>query len=286
MNNFPVLQSVVFNFSAPMNDASIEKAMSVQPAAGLMFAWYSNGTSIIPAGGWRSNTKYTVTLDTSAKDVWGNPLLQPYTLVFYTAPFQVSASSPQTPAGNMSTASEVTFNFNATMNDSTVEKALSIQPATDLQFFWNSTGFSMLPLGQIWRSSTKYTVTIDTTASDASGSPLQQAFTYVFTTAPAGVNYLSPVSGERNVERTTAVVINFTTAMDTTVTVKAIKLTKSGDTTGIPVTFSVVGTYVMQFNPSSALDSLTEYTISIDTTAADIYGSAMPAAWSSSFTTR
>lgn len=73
-------------FSTPMNRSSVESALSISPKANYTLYWGKDNTEllIIFNDKLSSNTKYTITIDATAKDRNGNNLNDPFKLVFTT----------------------------------------------------------------------------------------------------------------------------------------------------------------------------------------------------------
>lgn len=71
-------------FGIPMDRASTQAAFQIDPKISGSFTWEGNLLTFVPATGLAVNTMYTVTLETSALDAAGEPvLLAPYRWNFY-----------------------------------------------------------------------------------------------------------------------------------------------------------------------------------------------------------
>ncbi|MBV9278844.1 MAG: Ig-like domain-containing protein [Chloroflexi bacterium] len=64
-------------FSQPMDEASVERAVQVSPAAQGQGAWFGTTLNLQPVGDWRSNVVYHVSLTGKVTDAEGRPLRTP-----------------------------------------------------------------------------------------------------------------------------------------------------------------------------------------------------------------
>lgn len=86
----PVGSTVKVAFSKGMDTVSVRGAFSIEPAQGGVFSWNGNEVTYRPSGNLAALTAYRVTINTQARDIAGNQLLQPFSLGFVTG----SAESP------------------------------------------------------------------------------------------------------------------------------------------------------------------------------------------------
>jgi hypothetical protein len=103
-----------------------------------------------------------------------------------TSPAKVNAvqvTSPEQNAQELALIKPIELDFTQPMDHSSVEKALSIQPATKLQYVWQGdTAVKLLPVNDLVPN-TQYVVTVTTVAKTKSGQTLPQTTTVPFTTA-------------------------------------------------------------------------------------------------------
>ena len=72
-------------FSEAMNTTAAEGAITFNPGINYTVEWLSSGLmKVVPISPLKSNTKYTVTIGTGAKDYYGNMMTAPYTFEFTT----------------------------------------------------------------------------------------------------------------------------------------------------------------------------------------------------------
>src|SRR3989449_3087734 len=86
--NTNVTPWIVITFSEPMNRASVEQAFSITPAIDGSFLWSSDfrTVSFVPTRELQSGATYAVVVDSSARDLAGNTMVQSKTFQFSTAP--------------------------------------------------------------------------------------------------------------------------------------------------------------------------------------------------------
>ena len=78
---------VRIEFNTNMNQSSVEGAFSIVPDASGSFQWYDyEEFAFCPDSSLQSLTTYSVTIDTTAQDLGGNHLPDPYTFSFQTEP--------------------------------------------------------------------------------------------------------------------------------------------------------------------------------------------------------
>src|SRR3989454_539109 len=79
---------IVITFSEPMNRASVEQAFSITPSIDGSFVWSSDfrTVSFVPTRELQSGATYAVVIDSSARDLAGNTMVQSKTFQFSTAP--------------------------------------------------------------------------------------------------------------------------------------------------------------------------------------------------------
>ena len=283
----PLSTTIYVYFSNGMNASSLISAFSLKDGRDSLVPGtvnvYSSYMTFIPGALLRPGTKYTAVLDSSAMDLSGGKMSR-YAFGFTTEYLRVAYTNPQSGSNNFSTNNQGYLGFNTSADAVSTEKAVSVSPATDLDFNWSGTYLYFKPRTSYWQSNTRYTVTVDTTAKDLFGGSLATPYSFYFYTMPVRVSSYSPAFKQTGVDTAATVSITFNTPMDTAKTYKAIKLAAPGS---VNVPGKVTGNSTsFTFSPDSALDTMTTYTVTVDTTAADAFGIPMPASWSSMFTTK
>ena len=100
-HNVALVEPMQLQFQQPMDHASVESALHIEPATAVTYAWQGNTLLVQPqAGQLAANTQYKLTLDSKAQTTQGRHLDQDQTFVFVTAaPPSPSPAPTPTPAG-------------------------------------------------------------------------------------------------------------------------------------------------------------------------------------------
>ncbi len=101
---------IELDFSQPMDAASVERAVAIQPATNVQYSWQDQNRrlKITPVNDLAPNTRYQVTVQPSAQTRSGRKLSQPAVVQFITAspapkPTPTPSTSPSsTPQGSLS----------------------------------------------------------------------------------------------------------------------------------------------------------------------------------------
>ncbi|MCK4403874.1 MAG: Ig-like domain-containing protein [candidate division Zixibacteria bacterium] len=200
--------------------------------------------------------------------------------------------SPYDGAEGVRVYETIRISFRTSMNTGSVESAFRVEPEVEGEFSWYNgrikgvAGISELrfvPKDQ-FATNTLYQVTIDTTASDAEGIKLSEPYQFSFTTEPIKILSTRPSHKETWVSPYTGVTIRFNSVMDAESVISAFKMVDSelNDVTG---EFSWRYQSQMEFRPYSILTANKKYTVTIDTSAADLKGGKLPEPYQFYFTT-
>jgi len=76
-------------FNTYMQKSTVQNAFSISPAISGTLDWYYDSKTVLqftPSQSYRYNTKYTVVIDTRAKDIFGSPLKESFTFSFVIRP--------------------------------------------------------------------------------------------------------------------------------------------------------------------------------------------------------
>jgi hypothetical protein len=77
------------SFNSYMVKSSVQNAISISPEINGSLNWYNDSKTTMeftPYGSLKANTKYTVTIGTGARDIFGSTLKEPYSFSFITRP--------------------------------------------------------------------------------------------------------------------------------------------------------------------------------------------------------
>ena len=181
--------SIYLNFNSKMDRQSVEQYFKISPSKLGNFRWFDSRRACFQPGSYlASNTIYTVTLSGSTKDIYNSFLSNnepggDFTFAFQTEPLTITSSYPAHGATYISRSSPIIITFNTLMNQVAAQTAFSISPTVEgWDFQWSD--LSRFQYGGTTRleANTFYTVTIDTTCSDAWGNFLPSSYSFLFKT--------------------------------------------------------------------------------------------------------
>ncbi len=291
-------ERIRITFRKEMNTGSVESAFRVEPGVEGEFSWYDGrikgvgGISelrFVPKDQFASNTRYQVTIDTTASDTGGIKLSEPYQFSFTTEPINVLSTRPSPKETWVSPNTWISIIFNTHMDAESVILAFKMVDSqlNDVtgDFSWRYQRQIDFRPHSVLAGNEKYTVTIDTTASDVNGARLPEPYQFYFTTEPVRILSTKPTNKETWVDPNTTVSIFFSTNMDAESVILAFKMVDSqlNDVTG---DFSWRYPRQMDFTPDSALAGNETYTVTIDTNAKDVSGGSLDTPYIFWFKTR
>jgi hypothetical protein len=236
-----------------------------------------------------SNTLYSATITTGAKDPGGNALAANFAWSFTTGAPAVVSTVPPNGATAVLVNTVISATFNEPMNAATISAATfnvkgpGVVPVIGAVTYAGSTA-TFTPTSLL-AANTLYTATITVGAQDPGGNALPANFVWTFTTtaAPMVVSTV-PANGTSAVPINTIVTATFSRVMDpATITGSTFKLTGPG-VTSVAGAVTYAGT-TATFTPTALLVANTLYTATITTGAKDPSGSALAANFVWTFTT-
>jgi len=250
-----------------------------------------------PTGDLASDTTYTATITTGARDLAGNALAANYTWTFRTGaapdttPPTVTFTDPATDAIDVPTNQNIAATFSKGMNPATITNSnytltgpgstpvigtvtyvgliATFNPTSDLAF------------------DTTYTATITTAVRDLAGNHLATNYTWSFTTGaepdttPPTVTLVNPANSTTDVALNKSIAATFDKGMNPA-TITNLNYTIAG----VPgtVTYDAI-THIATFKPTSNFATNTTYTATISTGVSDLAGNHLAAPYTWSFTT-
>jgi hypothetical protein len=241
-----------------------------------------------------TDTTYTVTLSTAAKDTGGNHLEFPVEFRFSTVQSALSLNTIMTkpehgdifvdPLENAS----IYMSFPKRMDQSSVENAMTISPSMDAIFLWSEPNKLRIYTGGPLKTETLYEIHLAETALDLDGLALGDPFDFSFETAPIEIINTYPKNGEIFVSRNEAITIYFNTYMVLSSIKNAFTIEPN-----IGGTFKRGTKYsnddepknAITFIPSSNYLANTKYTVTINTTANDLHLTNLKEEYTFSFVT-
>lgn len=287
--------SIRIAFRTEIDRESFEAAFDMEPLVEGRFSW----REYFPPGGppevrfyprdqLATSTIYQVTIDTTVSDTAGMKLTEPYQSRFTTEPVRIEYTYPGHNHVSVSPKTTIRIRFNAYMNTESVEAAFTMMNS-ELEevtgdFYWSSLTYLEFEPSPPLATDERYTVTIEATASDVSGSTLPAPYWFSFVTQPLMVTSTSPADQSSSVPTSTGVWVFFNTHMDAESVNSAFQMVDSELKT-------VTGEYIwpslsyIVFQPVSPLAGAETYTVTIDASAKDLHGKSLDGPFSFWFRT-
>lgn len=178
--------AMTVTFSMPMDQASVEAAISLEPATTVGFEWQEDGQTVLvqPEERLELGTRYSLTVATSAQAQNGSATLDKVTTsTFTTVPLP---SVVRTDPADGSLADEfsygVSIEFSAPMNPDTIEDRILIDPAPDRVLYNLSQGGRYTYLDFPLDRNSRYTITVPGDVADPYGNTLGDDYVFSFET--------------------------------------------------------------------------------------------------------
>ncbi len=287
---------VTATFSMAMNPLTINSSSFTLKQGNTIITGvvtYSGTTaSFTPSVALQTNTVYTATISTGAKNLAGTSLANDYAWSFTTAlPIAptVIATDPTNNATNVPVGKIISATFSMAMNPTTITTASFIvkQGATVIPGTVSYSGITatFIPTNPL-ASNNIYTATITTAVKNAAGTPLSNDYVWAFTTLsliPPTVISTDPSNNATGVALNKIVTANFSVPMDPTTINSTTFLIKEGSNL-IAGTVAYNGT-TASFTSGSPLKSNTIYTGTITTGVKNVAGTSMVSNYLWTFTT-
>lgn len=182
-------QPIEIAFDQPMAPASVEAGIKISPAIDYVIIWQEGNTIAVvqPLEPIELNTTYTVEIHTEAVSADGVPLEKSYSFSFITGivpPPHVPGTMPLDGQADIPSNHPIQIVFDWPMEATSVEAALVVSPAMDYTTTWLEANFVLLiePTTPL-EANTRYTFEISTEAMSADGLPLEEGYSFSFTTS-------------------------------------------------------------------------------------------------------
>lgn len=286
-------QSIMIVFDQPMSMGFIDAAIGIHPKLPYEVVTAVEEDFIVlcrPLVPLKENTQYYVSIIDLATSREGLPLGTEYEFYFETdeagpAPSIIATTPPDgTLADNA--GQPITITFDRRMATDSVEAAIDITPDFDYSIYWTDDDTTaVIQSHDPLESNTRYTVTLDDSATSANGVPLDEEYEFSFTPV---IMYLPrvlgtmPESGLDNIPSNYPIQIVFDESMDRESVEDLLSVSPDFDYN----TTWFEADMVLQIEPTSTLDDNTTYTIKIGAGALSIFGLPLLNDYESSFTTR
>jgi uncharacterized protein YkwD len=245
-------------FTTPMQRASVEAALSIDPRTDVTLRWNADSTSVdvAPATHWDAGTFYTVTVGAGALASSGRPMTTPAHASFLTrAATSVVLAATSLSGSRVSIDSAFTVTFDQPVDTEAVSSAIRLDPATpgtvtSQSGVGGSTILTFTPTAAL-RPNAKYRLIVSG-ARDAAGVEIAARTLSIRTTVAPAVVRFRPKQMTQAVPRDSAISVRFTRPMDHRTTKAAFKVTAAGKAVAGTVSFAE-GDTVLIFKPASLL---------------------------------
>jgi Bacterial Ig-like domain len=198
---------------------------------------------------------------------------------------QVQLIEPHDGSTDVARNASIAVRFSNSMEPASTEAALQITPVVSGTPSWSGDGRELrLQPDRLLSGFELYTITLDTTARDASGQALADPAGAAFLVEddmPSRVDQTSPEHTSDLVAVNFTVRITFTEAMDPVSTAAALSFSPAATGT---ISFNADDT-VLFFTPAPDFAAFTAYTVTVSTHATDPGGTPLDAPFSFVFTT-
>ncbi len=250
---------ITIDFSAPMDEASVASALSVDPPAVVSLAWNADRTHLVvrPTAGWDPATYYTVTVGTAARDDAGAALESPVRAAFFSRPATVGRISTDSSAGEPVTPDTAfVVAFDRPVDVASLASAITVDPpvsgSVESDPYETTADRVRFVPAQPLRAGTTYTVRLDGPLTDANGAPLAAVPALTVTTVEApGIVRFRPLAGAAEVAPDAPVSVRFTQPMDHRSTAAAFSVIVNGTPVAGRVRWAEKDT-VLVFDPVKA----------------------------------
>jgi len=183
-NFVPIDTNISVTFNTKMDKQSVESAFSIGIKINGTFHWTNDNLTIIfnPEERLLELTQYFITINNSAQDLFGKPIISTFSWNFSTGDFTAPKIISYSPVGkNVQISTVITIIFNESMNETSVIESFSITNNINGEFHWRNNTLIFQPSLNLSYSTT-YKVTITTHAEDIWGNHLFENLSWEFAT--------------------------------------------------------------------------------------------------------
>lgn len=277
-------------FSTPMERASVEAALTVEPSTPVRLLWFDDDMtlSIIPAGHWTPGAYHTITVQPGALARTGRPTTTPARATFLTRGPGVAVVAATTVVGKRVAATTAfSIAFDRAVQGATVDAAIRLDPAAPgtvsaLPSLDGAPRFTFTPADPL-RPDRTYRLIVDG-VRDTHGVALEAASLTVKTIGAPSVVRFRPLTSSQDVPRDQVISVRFTRSMDRASTRKALSVTVDGKAIDGSISFAE-SDKVLVFEPAAALPYDARIVARVDASASSVEGAGLDAPAAASFRT-
>lgn len=181
-------EAVVLEFLQNMDRVSTEKAFSISPTVEGVFSWRDDRTLVFQPTILQKETKYNVSLSTSALAADSSPLEEIISFNFTTiGAVSIASSSPVNGATGAPLDQKISIVFNQDVDKSSAQSKFSISPSVQGAFSWSGRTLIFAPINNL-AYATKYTVEFSADIVSVNGINSRKVLGLSFTTIVQSVN--------------------------------------------------------------------------------------------------
>jgi uncharacterized protein YfaS (alpha-2-macroglobulin family) len=214
-------QPITFYFNQPMQPASVEAAITGEPALSGSFAWQDDATlTFTPVSARLPDTSQTINISTSAQSAKGMALQQPISLS-YTTPAYLSLmqSLPADGSNEVDPTSAVVAVFNQPVVALGADPVLlpagfTISPTANGKGEWLNTSTYIFYPEPALAGGTSYQVQLNPDLVSTNGTSLESGQSWSFRTVMPRLASTLPADSDDYVRLDTTVQLNFSYSMD------------------------------------------------------------------------
>jgi hypothetical protein len=221
----PLDAPVELTFDQPMDQASVEAALTISPTVEGEFAWSDDRTlSFSAEGGLERGLRYRVTVAETARNVEGTPLEEPVSFDFDTVGYlAVSQVMPAPGSDELDPDTIVTVVFDrpvvpltAINRQDELPDPLTFVPPVQGEGEWLNTSIYLFRPAEAFLPATQYKARVAAGLSDTSGGILDEDYTWEFTTVRPAILEFQPADRFRYVGPSDVISVTFNQPMDHT----------------------------------------------------------------------
>ena len=296
VTNVPLNKMVTATFNMPMNPSTINtttfKLMQGTTAIAGVVTYSNNTASFTPNSPLASNSLFTATITTGAKNSIGTALAANYNWSFTTGTLTAPTVISTDPTNNATAVllnKVISATFSEVMSPSSINATSftlmqGSNVVTGTVTYSGSTAYFTPTLNLL--ESSVYTATITTGAKNPAGNSLANNYVWTFTTgtslAPVVIS-TDPLNNQVGVDLNKTVTATFNMSMDP-LTINATTFTVKQGINAVVGTVTYTGS-TASFNSTLPFATNTVYTATITTGAKNLAGTAMAANYVWTFTT-
>ena len=246
--------AATIGFSTPMQRASVEAALVVDPPTAVELHWSDDSTTvtIVPVGHWAVDTYHTITVKPGVLASSGRPLTAPIRSAFLTrGPATAFVGATEMVGKRVGLGTAFTIAFDRAVDPATLARGVRLDPPVRGHITAESAidglpRFTFTPLSSL-KANTRYRFIVDGVRDEDGIAVAPTSFSVRTAVAPEIVRF-RPAASTKDVARSADVSVRFSRPMNHASTKQAFSLLIDGKAVAGKVTFAENDT-VLIFDP-------------------------------------